>query len=343
MATDAPVTAPAPAPVPAGELSPARALIRLARLRLLPYVLGLVVTGFMWAHWDRALTMRGEEHLPWVLAAWTALHAGTLWLNAALDRDQGAVLFGRPAPPPPWTDLAGYLALAVSMPLAWVGHPIAGIADAVCVALAIAYSHPRLAWKGHPLGGPVVNVVGYGLLSPLVGWVVVGVTVNPRTIAVWSLGALGVFGTYLAAQAFQQREDSERGYRTLVATSGPAAVLRAARLAVGGALLGGMLLAAIGWLPRLCLLGIVGWWGVDRHLARWSREPDGGTEADARTFTVRMLIAALLGIALAGAQYTLDSIALRPVAGLGTASGHPNDRPRAQPRETVPATSPRTK
>ena len=185
---------------------------------------------------------------------------------------------------------------------------------------------PRLALKGHPLGGPVVNIVGYGLLSPAAGWSVVDVTLNPRTAAVWALCALGIFGTYLAAQAFQGDEDAARGYRTLVATAGPEAVLRAARASVGLALLGGMTLAAIGWLPRLCLFGTIGWWIVDRHLARWSRLEGGGTEADARGFTQKMLYAALLGVGLALAQYTADSLAFRPVAGLGTASGHPSDR-----------------
>jgi 4-hydroxybenzoate polyprenyltransferase len=323
-------------------LSPATALMRIARLRLLPFVLALVFVGFAWAHWDRALPLRGEGRLLWVLGAWAALHVGTMWLNGALDRDEGEVLFGRPARPPPATRSLGYLALALSVPLAWRGDPLAGGAIVVCVLLAIAYSHPRLALKGHPLGGPLVNVVGYGLLSPLAGWSVVDVTADPRTLAVWVLCSLGIFGTYLAAQAFQGEEDSARGYRTLVATAGPGAVLRAARASVGAALLGGMLLAAIGWLPRLCLLGTVGWWVVDRHLARWIATPNGGTEADARGFTRRMLYAALLGVGLALTQYTWDSFAGRPVAGLGTASGHPPDRewhrPLGQPSQSLPST-----
>ncbi|MEZ4241153.1 MAG: UbiA family prenyltransferase [Myxococcota bacterium] len=298
--------------------------------------------GYAWAHWDRALPLRGEDRLPWVLAAWAALHVGTMWLNGALDRDEGEVLFGRPAAPPPGTGALGYLALALSVPLAWRADPLAGAADVVCVALAIAYSHPRLALKGHPLGGPLVNVVGYGLLSPLAGWSIVDVAPDARTVAVWLLACAGIFGTYLAAQAFQGDEDAARGYRTLVATAGPQSVLRLARAAVGAALLGGMLLAAIGWLPRLCLFGIAGWWAVDRHLARWIALPDGGTEAHARGFTRRMLYAALLGVGLALVQYTWDSATGRPVAGLGTASGHPPDRawqrPLAQPLEKTPPT-----
>ncbi|MEQ1502011.1 MAG: UbiA family prenyltransferase [Myxococcota bacterium] len=315
-------------------MSPARALIRLARLRLLPFVLMLVFLGFAWAHWDRALPLRGGARLPWILAGWAALHAGTLWLNAALDRDEGEVLFGRPVRPPPVTAAAGYVALAAAIPLAWWGDPVAGASCAICVALAIAYSHPRLAWKGHPLAGPVVNVVGYGLLSPLAGWSAVDVPPNPRTVVVWALCGFAILGTYVAAQAFQQAEDRSRGYRTLVATRGPRAVLTVARTSIAIALFGGLALAAIGWLPRLCLFGIAGWWLVDRHLAEWASRPDGGTEADARRFTVLMLGAATFGIALALTQYTVDSLARRPVAGLGTAAGLPSDRTFGQPFET---------
>jgi drug/metabolite transporter (DMT)-like permease len=38
--------------------------------------------------------------------------------------------------------------------------PMAG-----CVALAELYSHPKTAWKAHPWLGPLVNVIGYGLLT----------------------------------------------------------------------------------------------------------------------------------------------------------------------------------
>lgn len=323
----------------AEPVHPLWAHVELARPKLLPYVLTLVFVGFAWAHWDRALVLTGASDLPWVLAAWSLLHAGTLWLNAALDRDEGEVLFGRSVPVPDNVHRTGYAALLLSIPLAAAGDALSGLACAVCVLLAVAYSHPKLAWKGHPLGGPVVNVVGYGLLSPLAGWAVVDQSPNPRTVTVWLLCAFAIFGTYLAAQAFQGEEDARRGYRTLVATHGPKTVLTAARIAIAIALLGGMALAAWGWLPRICLFGVVGGWWVDSHLAAWSRQESGGDASWARRFTVRMLLCAILGIALALAQYTSDSIARKPVAGLGTASGHPPDRVIPQQRKVIPALS----
>jgi 4-hydroxybenzoate polyprenyltransferase len=222
----------------------------------------------------------------------------------------------------------GYAALVGSVPLAAIGDPVAGAACATCVALAILYSHPRILLKGHPLGGPLVNIVGYGLLSPLAGWATVDVSPNLRTALVWGLGGAGIFGTYLAAQAFQGEEDRARGYRTLVATAGPQAVLRLARAAIALAMIGGLTLAVVGWLPRTCLFGVIGWWYVDRHLSVWAERKGGGSERDARIFALRMSGTLVLGILLAFVEYAADSFAHRPVAGLGTEAGHPPDRVR---------------
>lgn len=304
---------------------------RLSRPRLLPFVLGLVVLGYAWAHWDRALTVRGGGALGWALLAWTALNAGTLWLNATLDRDEGPVLLGDAVPPPPHTAALAYAALAGSVALAVpAGLPVAACA-AACAALAVLYSHPATVWKGHPVGGPLVNVVGYGLLSPAAGFAAVGVPPDLRTLLVWPLAAIGILGTYFAAQAFQGDEDRARGYRTLVATHGPAVVLGAVRACFGVAVLGGAALAAAGWLPRTLLPALVAWLPVDRYVAGWARAAGGGTEAHARGFARRLGWVLALAIALAFVPYVIDSVEDRPVAGLATAAGHPPDRPRLPP------------
>ena len=309
------------------------ALWILSRPRLMPYVVLLPFMGWSWAHWDRAMSTTGLPAALAVFAAWIALQAGTLWINAAIDRDEGEVLMGRAVPPPPHTTAWGYLALAVAVAVAAAAGAVAGVACALCALLSVAYSHPALFLKAHPVGGPLVNLVGYGLLSPLAGWAAAGVDPNPRTAAVWLLGALGVLGAYFAAQAFQQEEDASRGYRTLVATHGPPVVLRAARLCIGLAFFGGLILGLIGWIPRLCLLAAAGWWWVDRWLAAWALQPDGGSEEWARGFARRMLWTVILGITLAFVAYADASLSREPVAGLGTASGHPSDRPCLPPDE----------
>ncbi len=310
-----------------------RSLWVLSRPRLLPYVLVLVAVGGAWAHWDRALTLRNGWPLLGVLGAWSLLHAGTLWLNAAVDRDDGEVLFGESVEPPAGVAAWGYSALMLAVALATFSHPAAGLACAVCAALAVGYSHPRLLWKGHPVGGPMVNLIGYGLLSPLAGWAVVGVAVNPRTVAVWMIGAAGVLGTYFAAQAFQEQEDRDRGYRTLVVTHGPQVTIQVARFLIVSTALAGMILSALGWFPRICLLGLPLVWIIDRWMRRWSEQPNGGTEAWARGTAKRLMWIGSAGIMLATVEYVRASLAGEPVAGLGTHAGHPPDRPLLPPAQ----------
>ena len=309
------------------------ALWVLARPRLMPYVWLLVAVGAAWAHWDRALVLRNGEALLWVMLAWTLLHAGTLWLNASVDRDDGEVLFGEAVEPPTGTAALGYVALVASVGIAFYAHLLAGVACALCAVLAVCYSHPRLLWKGHPIGGPLVNLVGYGLVSPLAGWVVVGVPANPRTLVVWLLGAFGVLGTYFAAQAFQRDEDARRGYRTLVVTHGPRVTIQAARALVMTAACLGMCLAAIGWFPRICLLAAPLIWALDRWMRHWAEQPGGGTEAWARGTAKRMLWMGVAGIVLASGEYVRASFQGEPVAGLGTHAGHPTDRPLLPPAQ----------
>jgi 4-hydroxybenzoate polyprenyltransferase len=228
--------------------------------------------------------------------------------------------------PPPWIGRAGLVALAVGVGLAARVDAVVAGATALAAALAVAYSHPRLAWKARPWLGPAVNVVGYGLLSPFVGWWVVGTAVDVRTLAAWAGGGVAVLGCVYVAQAFQADEDRARGYRTRVATHGPEATVDAARLAFAaafGLLLG---LAAAGWLPRLLLLAAPLAVGLDRRLARWAAGPvdvDGAVDVGRR-----LLRAALACVLLALVDHAVAGLLGGPVAGLATAAGWPGDAPR---------------
>jgi 4-hydroxybenzoate polyprenyltransferase len=309
------------------------ALWVLCRPRLIPYVWVLVGVGGAWAHWDRALTLRNGRALFGLTVAWTLLQVGTLWLNAAVDRDSGEVLFGDAVEPPEGTALFGYIALASAVAIALVADVGAGLVCAVCALLAVGYSHPRILWKGHPLGGPVVNLLGYGLLSPLAGWMVVDVPANPRTLVAWVLCATGVMGTFLAAQAFQGDEDRSRGYRTLVVTHGARFTIQASRGLLVGASLVAMSLVLAGWFPLLCLLGLPLVVELDTWMRRWAEQPSGGSEAWARGTAKRLMRMGAVGFALATVEYVRESVSGEPVAGLGTRSGHPADRPVLPPAQ----------
>jgi len=308
-----------------------RDLLILARPRLLPYVLVLPLVGYGWAHWDRALSARGGLALLGVLVAWSLLHSGTLWLNSAVDRDEGEVLFGRAIPVPASTASWGYLALSASVLVASAASWRAGLAAAICAVLAVVYSHPATLWKGHPVFGPLVNLVGYGLLSPLAGWSVVGFPANPRTLVMWALCGCGVLGAYFLAQAFQQDEDAARGYRTLVVTHGPRVAIGVGHALIGLGFLGGTVLTVLGWLPRVCLVALpLGLW-LSVWLTRWGRQPGGGDVSWANGATRRMLAAGVIGLGLNLAWYGYECTADVPVAGLGTAAGRPSDRPAWPP------------
>lgn len=307
------------------------ALWHLSRPKLLPFVLLLLLCGYGLTHWDRGLLARNVDVLTLALVAWTLLHAGTLWLNAAVDRDEGPVLYGTSVAPPPYAAATGYAALALCVVVAFAARPAIGLAASVCAGLAIAYSHPRTLWKGHPILGPLVNLVGYGLVSPLAGFLAVDVPPTWRLLAVWIAGGVGVMGAFFAAQAFQHDEDAARGYRTFVVTHGPAACVRAARVCMGAGMVIGIALAIAGWVPRVCLVAVPLALWIDAHFRAWLVAPGGGDVSHARALVQRLLAGALLAIALCFGDYFWSDTLGLPVAGLGTAAGHPPDRPLLAP------------
>ncbi len=307
-------------PVVTAPRAPGPALLALGRLRLLPFVLILPTLGYGWAHWDRALHLRAPAALIQVLVAWSLLHLGTMWLNADRDRDTGPVLFGRPTAVPPATGALGLLCLLAAFGL---GAPVVGWIIGLCALLAVAYSHPRTAWKGHPIGGPAVNVSGYGVLSPLAGWAVVGVAPNPRSALALTLCALVVCGCTFAAQAFQEDEDRARGDRTLVTRLGPARTLHVARLCIDIALLGGIALAALGWLPRTCLALTPAALWIDRYMRDWAQQPGGGDEGRARGLIWRLLATGAAAVLCAWLAHVGQVFADLPAAGRGTTGGLP--------------------
>lgn len=276
----------------------------------------LAFLGFGFAHWDHGLTLRAPGAMALVFLAWLALHAGTMWLNAALDRDEGHVLLGRPLPVPDGIVPLAYGALAVSIALASLAGGLAGACAAACAGLAVAYSHPALAWKGHPVLGPLVNAFGYGVLSPLAGWSVVGAEPTPRAALTLVVTTGAALGAYFAAQAFQEREDRARGYRTLVATHGTGAALTASRLAFGAAFGTALLLAAAGAYPRACLVALPAVVALDGSLAAAERAPERVAGSLVRAVTL------VLGLLVGGAyaEYARELLAGEElVAGLATA------------------------
>lgn len=286
----------------------------------------LPLIGFTFAYWDHGCTIpHGGALAPLGLLAllWMLPHAGTMWLNAALDRDEGQVLWGTSARVPRHIERYAYATLVVSSGVALAVHIGLGLCVLGCAILSVLYSHPRTAWKGHPVLGPAVNAVGYGILSPLGGWMLAELPPTPRGLAVLAVSVTFVSAAYLAAQAFQEDEDRARGYRTIVALRGAAFTLALTRAFLLASVALTLALAAIGWFPRTVFLATPAFVAADLQLARWRMQPGGGDETWARAFFKRLTIAGLLCLASVSIHYAWMEAHGGPLGGLGTASGVP--------------------
>jgi 4-hydroxybenzoate polyprenyltransferase len=240
--------------------------------------------------------MAGHTALGWLLAAglrrpdetallglvaWVVcLNGGTLALNSAFDRDEGDVAYlRRPPAPPRGLAIGAFVLMAIGLVATWdLPAPWRWLYGA-CLIMSLAYSMPPLRLKA--VGGAdwLINMVGFGLLTPWAGWAITG---RPLGLADGLL--LGAFAPLFAAfypltQLYQIDEDRARGDRTLVIRLGARRSLAVALLAAGAAF-GMMGLAAVltGWSTEVGLrwgaLGIAGlaWIAV---LVPWYQEGAG--------------------------------------------------------------------
>jgi 4-hydroxybenzoate polyprenyltransferase len=193
----------------------------------------LLATGVAGA-W--APTVRGPALLG--LALWVVgLNGGTLAINSAFDDDEGDVAYLRRPPKPPRGLFAFGMALMIGG-LAWavaaelpIGYLVA---YAVCLLMSVAYSVPPIRLKAVAGADWVINIVGFGSLTPYAGWAATG---RPVTVTgVWlfvSFGALFA-ALYPLTQLYQVEEDQRRGDRTLTIRLG---IPRALTAALGAAAL----------------------------------------------------------------------------------------------------------
>ena len=263
------------------SLLPGDAFSYVLHLRPLewPIMAAHTTLGFLLAGGAGSLA-RGERWgtLLGALFLWVVcLNGGTLALNSAYDRDEGDIGY-LDAPPPVPRGLARF-----SFRLIWLGLILAfvmpmgfRIAYGLCFAMSIAYSVPPLRLKAVAGADWIINMVGFGTLTPYAGWAATG---RPLTTpALWVLLAfMPLFAAlYPLTQLYQIDEDRARGDRTLAIAIGIRASLAVAiamalvafaMFARGGVLAG---IAAKGWVA----LGValVAWLAV---LIPWQvGEPD---------------------------------------------------------------------
>ena len=143
-------------------------------------------------------------------------NGGTLAINSAFDKDEGDIGY-LDAPPPAPRHLAPFaLALmAAGQALALLLPGGFALAYAACFAMSLVYSVPPARLKAVAGADWVINMVGFGTLTPYAGWALTGRPL-PAVMAVvlWSFCALFA-SLYPLTQLYQFEEDAKRGDRTL--------------------------------------------------------------------------------------------------------------------------------
>jgi len=176
---------------------------------LLGYVLAV---GFNGVARGQALPEALRALVIWVVF----LNGGTLAINSVFDRDEGDIGYLNAPPPLPRYLLHFSVALLVAGQLLAFTLP-AGfqIAYAICFALSILYSVPPFRFKAVAGVDWVINMWGFGTLTPYAAWAATG---RPLDLghALVLLAFCPLFaGLYPLTQLYQFEEDRRRGDRTL--------------------------------------------------------------------------------------------------------------------------------
>jgi 4-hydroxybenzoate polyprenyltransferase len=232
----------------------------LAAHTALGYLLAVGIGGAAGEHLGPALL----GLLLWVVC----LNGGTLALNSAFDQDEGDIAYLRNPPPPPRRlALFSVGLMAVGQLAALALPPLFGQLYALCFALSVLYSVPP--WRLKAVAGAdwLINMAGFGTLTPLAGWATTGRPLDGVT-AIVLLGFCPLFAAlYPLTQLYQLEEDARRGDRTLALMLGARRSLNVALAAAAAAFLL-FAWAAIrsqwpaGWRWWVLLVALVAWAAV---------------------------------------------------------------------------------
>jgi 4-hydroxybenzoate polyprenyltransferase len=150
--------------------------------------------------------------LIWVLL----LNGGTLAINSAFDRDEGDIGYLKAPPPPPrWLWLFSLLLLLLGQGLAFLLPLRFAWAYAACFAMSLVYSVPPFRWKAVAGLDWLINMVGFGMLTPYAGYVLTGEVPGRAQLLVLVAFCPLFASLYPLTQLYQFEEDSRRGDRTL--------------------------------------------------------------------------------------------------------------------------------
>ena len=232
------------------------------------------------------------------IALWVVcLNGGTLALNSAFDRDEGDIAYLRRPPPPPRGLAAVSLGLMLAGQAAALALPPAyQVAYAGCAVLSVLYSVPPVRLKAVAGADWIINMVGFGTLTPYAGWAATGLPLEAaRGLALIAFCPLFA-ALYPLTQIYQLEEDTRRGDRTLATVLGvrrsldaaiAALVLAFALFAAGGAA-AGWGLGQPAWRWPVMALALIAWLAV---LLPWRRDAGRLEAADHQRGMYRALAA----------------------------------------------------
>ncbi|MCL1893515.1 MAG: prenyltransferase [Holophagaceae bacterium] len=191
----------------------------------MPYLLHLrpLEWPIMSAHFLLGTFLAVGFEIPWreVILGWfifvILMNGGTLAINSAFDKDDGDIGYLKSPPRTPKYLLHVSTAMLVTaFLLGYLLPPVFALATAVCVLMSVLYSVPPARLKARAGWDLLINMLGYGLLTPIAGW---GLTGQPLTPWFWKIciGFGFLFGAiYPATQIYQIEEDAARGDKTMV-------------------------------------------------------------------------------------------------------------------------------
>lgn len=204
------------------------------------------------------------------LAIWVLLlNGGTLAINSAFDEDEGDIGYLK-APPKPPRHLAafalGLLVLGQGLALL-LPRPFA-VAYAICFVMSLLYSVPPVRLKAVAGLDWVINMIGFGTLTPFAGYAATGRAITP-THSLVLLAFVPLFASlYPLTQLYQFEEDQRRGDRTLALILG---MRRSLLVAIAAAVVafGIFAWAAVGSQWGLGGSDLVRWGGLALAAAAW--------------------------------------------------------------------------
>jgi 4-hydroxybenzoate polyprenyltransferase len=144
------------------------------------------------------------------------LNGGTLAINSVFDKDEGEIGYLN-APPPLPRHLLGFsvFLLCAGQVLAFALPWGFRVAYAICFAMSVAYSVPPLRFKAVAGVDWVINMWGFGTLTPYAAWAATGRALDLGHAMIFLSFCALFAGLYPLTQIYQLEEDARRGDRTL--------------------------------------------------------------------------------------------------------------------------------